>query len=123
MEKTEKTLMDDSDIFLKIKSVLDFLSGVCEILSEKNLKEKQEAENRINLEKDTIKNEEAIKVFGQNKSKDPLLTCAQVAKLTQLSNSTIRRYIMNKTIPYLKIGNSVRFRESDIEKWLSKKKR
>jgi excisionase family DNA binding protein len=30
---------------------------------------------------------------------------------------------MNKTIPYLKIGNRVRFRESDIEKWLSKKKK
>ncbi|GHV42172.1 hypothetical protein AGMMS49546_19920 [Spirochaetia bacterium] len=42
MEHTEKTLKDDSDIYLKTKSVLDFLSRVCVILSEKKAAKKAE---------------------------------------------------------------------------------
>jgi hypothetical protein len=36
----------------------------------------------------------------------------------KLSGQTIRRYVLNKTIPYHKIQKAVRFRLSEIETWI-----
>jgi len=47
------------------------------------------------------------------------LTIEEMALMLKLSEQTIRRYVFNKTIPYRKIGKAVRFRLSEIEKWIS----
>jgi excisionase family DNA binding protein len=47
-----------------------------------------------------------------------LLTVAEVAELTGLSCGTIRKYVLKKTIPYLKMGTVIRFRVTDIEAWI-----
>jgi excisionase family DNA binding protein len=46
------------------------------------------------------------------------LTIAELAGLVKLSEQTIRRYVLNRTIPYRKIHKAVRFRLSEIETWI-----
>jgi len=46
------------------------------------------------------------------------LNIEELAVMLKLSEQTIRRYVFNKTIPFHKIGKAVRFRPSEIEKWI-----
>jgi excisionase family DNA binding protein len=46
------------------------------------------------------------------------LTIAELADYIKLSEQTIRRYVLNKTVPYHKIHKAVRFRVSEIEQWI-----
>jgi excisionase family DNA binding protein len=46
------------------------------------------------------------------------LTIAESAGMVKLSEQTIRRYVLNRVIPYRKIRKVVRFRLSEIEKWI-----
>lgn len=45
-----------------------------------------------------------------------LLTVDQVARLTGWRPATIRMKIWRRELPYIKLGRSVRFRESEIMK-------
>jgi excisionase family DNA binding protein len=47
------------------------------------------------------------------------LTIAELAEYIKLSEQTVRRYVLNKTVPYHKIHKAVRFRVSEIEKWIN----
>ena len=49
------------------------------------------------------------------------LTVSDVAVLVQLSVQTIRRYTMNKKIPFHKINRAVRYKKAEIELWVEKK--
>ena len=52
-------------------------------------------------------------------SENQLLTYSDVAKLLKLSPATLRVWVMQKRIPHIKCGGyAVRFRESDIEKFI-----
>jgi excisionase family DNA binding protein len=46
------------------------------------------------------------------------LTIAELADYIKLSEQTVRRYVLNRTVPYHKIHKAVRFRVSEIEKWI-----
>jgi excisionase family DNA binding protein len=46
------------------------------------------------------------------------LTIAELAEHIKLSEQTVRRYVLNKTVPYRKIHKVIRFRVSEIEKWI-----
>jgi excisionase family DNA binding protein len=46
------------------------------------------------------------------------LTVDEVAAAVKLSTQTIRRYVLRKEIPYHKINRAVRFRPSEIERWV-----
>jgi len=46
------------------------------------------------------------------------LTIEELAVMLKLSEQTIRRYVLNRVIPYRKIRTAVRFRLSEIEKWI-----
>jgi excisionase family DNA binding protein len=52
---------------------------------------------------------------------DQYLTANDVALLLQLSLQTIRRYTMNKEIPFHKMNRAVRYKKSEIEKWFEKR--
>jgi excisionase family DNA binding protein len=52
---------------------------------------------------------------------DTYLTAKEVAVLLKLSLQTIRRYTMNKEIPYHKISRAVRYKKSEIELWVEKR--
>ena len=45
-------------------------------------------------------------------------TVAELAEYIKLSEQTVRRYVLDKTVPYHKIHRAVRFRVSEIEKWI-----
>jgi excisionase family DNA binding protein len=53
-----------------------------------------------------------------NGGRETYMTTEEVAAYLKLANQTIRKYVLNKTIPYRKVKNSVRFRLSEIEKWI-----
>jgi len=46
------------------------------------------------------------------------LTVSELAEALKLQEQTIRRYIVKRAIPYCKIKRAVRFRPSQIEKWV-----
>ena len=47
------------------------------------------------------------------------LTTEELAVMLKLSEQTIRRYVLNRIIPFRKIKTAVRFRLSEIEKWIN----
>ncbi len=48
-----------------------------------------------------------------------LLTAAEVAKLTGFAEGTIRHFVSQRRIPFVRISaRCVRFRRSDIDAWL-----
>jgi excisionase family DNA binding protein len=47
------------------------------------------------------------------------LTTEELAVMLKLSEQTIRRYVLNRVIPFRKIRTAVRFRLSEIEKWIN----
>jgi len=46
------------------------------------------------------------------------LTIEELAEYLKLAVQTIRRYVLNKEIPYHKIKKVIRFRLSEIEAWV-----
>jgi excisionase family DNA binding protein len=50
---------------------------------------------------------------------ETLLTIAEVAEAVKLSEQTIRRYVLQRTIPFHKVIKAIRFRPSEIEAWVS----
>jgi len=46
------------------------------------------------------------------------LTVNEVAEFLRLSVQTIRRYTMKNEIPFHKINRAVRYKKSEIEKWV-----
>ena len=49
----------------------------------------------------------------------PLLTVQDVAHWLRRNQATIRKWVCYKRIPYLKVGRSVCFDRTDIERWLA----
>jgi excisionase family DNA binding protein len=47
-------------------------------------------------------------------------TIEGIAKYLNYAEKTIRKWVLNKEIPYIKIHQSIRFRLSEIEVWLEK---
>lgn len=48
-----------------------------------------------------------------------LMTLSEAANYLQLSKQTIYGYTSSREIPHLKKGKRLRFRKSDLDKWLS----
>ncbi len=54
---------------------------------------------------------------------EKLLTTRQVGELLAVSCSQVYKWVHYGYVPYIKLGHSVRFRESDLSKWLKKRER
>ena len=50
------------------------------------------------------------------------LTIEELAEYLKLADQTIRRWVLNREIPFHKIHKAVRFRLSEIEKWIDGEK-
>jgi excisionase family DNA binding protein len=48
------------------------------------------------------------------------LTIEEVARHLKLAEQTIRRYVLNREIPYHKIKKVIRFRLSEVETWVDR---
>jgi len=46
------------------------------------------------------------------------LTIEELAEYLKLAEQTIRRWVLNREIPFHKIRKVIRFRVSEIEKWI-----
>jgi excisionase family DNA binding protein len=49
---------------------------------------------------------------------DEVMDYKELAALLKLAEGTLRHYVMERTIPFVKIGAHVRFLKPEIEKWL-----
>jgi excisionase family DNA binding protein len=52
-----------------------------------------------------------------------LLNVAEVANLLGIKVSTIRAWVLERKIPYYKIGRSIRFSEQELQEFLQKNHR
>ena len=50
-----------------------------------------------------------------------LLDVGQVAAMLKVSIATVRRWVWQGYIPYMKIGKAIRFSNLDIESWVGTK--
>jgi excisionase family DNA binding protein len=50
---------------------------------------------------------------------EALLDINGLQRITSIKVFTLRKYVAQKKIPFVKVGRLVRFRPSEIEKWLS----
>ena len=48
------------------------------------------------------------------------LTIEELARYLKVAEQTIRRWVLNREIPFCKIKKVIRFRLSEIEKWVDK---
>jgi excisionase family DNA binding protein len=55
--------------------------------------------------------------------KGSLLDYRQLSKQLSVSESHLRRLVMRRMIPFIKIGRLVRFRAEDIAAWLEERHR
>jgi excisionase family DNA binding protein len=46
------------------------------------------------------------------------LTVEEAAVYLKFTEQTIRRWVLNREIPFCKVKNSIRFRISEIDKWV-----
>jgi excisionase family DNA binding protein len=88
-----------------------------------NLNRETPEENSENctflVELSTSRHERLYRMTGDMEGDmETYLTIAELAGLVKLSEQTIRRYVLNRTIPYRKIHKAVRFRLSEIEAWI-----
>lgn len=51
---------------------------------------------------------------------EQLLTVNELAVILKVSPWTIRSWCSQRYIPYFKLGGAVRFRASELERWLKK---
>jgi len=51
-----------------------------------------------------------------------LLTIKDVAKLLKVSEMSVRRLQQGRHLPFIKVGGSIRFSESDIVEYLKKQR-
>lgn len=48
-----------------------------------------------------------------------LLTITDLASLLQVSPQSIRKWIFQRSIPYINVGRLIRFKPSEIDRWLN----
>ena len=53
---------------------------------------------------------------------DTLMTIREVAEKTRLSVAGVRKLILKKNIPFIKVGAAVRFIETEVEEWIEKRR-
>jgi len=50
---------------------------------------------------------------------ETFLSVEELAALFKLAEQTIRKWVLLRKIPFVKIGKAVRFRPSEIERWVN----
>jgi excisionase family DNA binding protein len=49
---------------------------------------------------------------------EDLMTVQDVARIIRCQDCTVRKYVLKDTIPFIKVGGSLRFRPSEIAAWI-----
>jgi excisionase family DNA binding protein len=62
--------------------------------------------------------------MGEEKAKaDEVMDYRALAAYMKLAEGTLRHYVMDRTIPFVKVGSHVRFLKGEIDKWLLERNR
>jgi excisionase family DNA binding protein len=56
----------------------------------------------------------------RNGGLETYMTIEEVAAYLKLAAQTIRKYVLNKSIPYRKVKKVIRFRLSELEQWIDR---
>jgi excisionase family DNA binding protein len=51
-----------------------------------------------------------------------LIDIAELERRTAIKQATLRKYVLQRKIPFVKIGRLVRFDLSEVESWISERK-
>lgn len=72
-----------------------------------------------------MQSQSAISAVIKHQSQDPLLNPIAAAEFLGVSKDTLSvwRSVGRYSIPFLKVGRLVRYRQSDLEKWLESRSR
>jgi excisionase family DNA binding protein len=62
--------------------------------------------------------------MGEEKPKaDEVMDYRALAAYLKLAEGTLRHYVMDRSIPFVKVGSHVRFLKGEIDKWLLERNR
>jgi excisionase family DNA binding protein len=62
--------------------------------------------------------------MGEEKPQaDEVMDYRALAAYLKLAEGTLRHYVMERSIPFVKVGSHVRFLKGEIEKWLLERNR
>lgn len=56
------------------------------------------------------------------KKLEPVVSRTELAKLLGISTETIDRLARTSGLPFYKLGNSVKFRVSEVERWMKERR-
>jgi excisionase family DNA binding protein len=90
-----------------------------------NMNEVQDQANWMSAAREKPKKSptgQVIKFEGVTHAGEKLVGYKDVAEYMGVSYGYLRQLVSNDYIPYYKLGRSVRFRLSEIDKWLSNRK-
>jgi excisionase family DNA binding protein len=133
---TSKTDYEISNIRKCLEAGYDYVVAVCsdekflallktEVKKSFSFKERERIRFYLPLKlKDflvSIVSEKGI-VSGQITKQKELLNTKETAEFLGISKNTLYEWIVQKKIPYFKIGRLVKFKREDLEDWLKKKK-
>jgi excisionase family DNA binding protein len=57
--------------------------------------------------------------FGGVAGRDALLDISQAAERLSVSQSFVRRLVLERRVPYFKVGKYIRFESADLDEWLA----
>jgi excisionase family DNA binding protein len=133
---TSKTDYEISNIRKCLEAGYDYVVAVCsdekflallkaEVKKSFSFKERERIRFYLPLKlKDflvSIVSEKGI-VSGQITKQKELLNTKETAEFLGISKNTLYEWIVQKKIPYFKVGRLVKFKREDLEGWLKKKK-
>lgn len=62
-----------------------------------------------------------IQLFEEGDGKEEILSVAQAAERLQMTRAGLYGLVHKKAIPFLKVGNSLRFSSKDLDTWMRRK--
>lgn len=60
--------------------------------------------------------------FSRRDEVEQLLTLPELARLLQLSETTVRRLVGARRLPCVRLGRQLRFQPGDVSRWLEARK-
>jgi excisionase family DNA binding protein len=56
--------------------------------------------------------------ISTNEHSQPTITAKDAAFVLGMSEAWVRKAVLRRRLPFLKIGRAIRFRQSDLDRWI-----
>lgn len=67
----------------------------------------------------SVQSAELMEVPGERPQGGVLLDIGQAAERLSVSQSFVRRLVLERRVPYFKVGKYIRFESADLDDWLA----